>query len=53
MANHRGIECNTCRHWLCDYYCGGDGYDPSIIKLLRKKIRKCIIKKLRLQEETT
>lgn len=44
---------DTCRHgiWLCDCYCGGDGYDPSIIKLLRRKIREGIMKMLKLRED--
>lgn len=49
----RKLKCDTCRHgiWLCDCYCGGDGYDPSIIKLLRRKIREGIMKMLKLRED--
>ena len=49
----RKLKCDTCRHgiWLCDCYCGGDGHDPSIIKLLRRKIREGIMKMLKLRED--
>lgn len=47
----RKLKCDTCRHWLCDCYCGGDGYDPSPWKLWRLKKRKDRIEKLDLMDE--
>lgn len=42
-------NCDTCKNFLlCDSFCFNQNYEPSIRKLIKRKIRKTIIRLLRL-----
>ena len=43
------MKCKTCKDWLwCESCCDGSEYNPSLLKLIKEKIKDSIIKLLRL-----
>lgn len=40
------IKCRTCKRWniSCDSYCGGDGYEASILRVLYMRVHNWLLK---------